>query len=178
MRTIGWPACRIVSTIAPIPPESSRPNRLSASSRITSFRPPAAVVRNSPASVNVCVIAPRRATFRTASAFRLSEAFISTTAQPMSFARARAALVLPVPGGPARITARFSGDPFSHDVAHFWSSETAVGFPITSLREFGRYFSVQVDIGPGYRTPALKGTGRVAESGEKADFMSDLYLFT
>ena len=60
----------------------------------------------------------------------------------------------------------------------FWSSETAVGFPITSLREFGRYFSVQVDIGPGYRTPALKGAGRVAESGERGDFMSDLYLFT
>jgi len=53
-----------------------------------------------------------------------------------------------------------------------------VGFPITSLRDLGRYFSVQVDIEPGYRNLALKGAGRVADNGREADFMSDIYLYT
>ena len=141
---MGWPLACIVSTIAPMPPRSSRPNTLSASSRMISLRPPWFVRRNSPDSLNVCRTAPRVAVLRIASAFRLSEAFISTTLQLISCARASAALVFPIPGGPWRITACFSGRPRCHAAAHLRSSATAVGFPATSSRSLGRYFSTQL----------------------------------
>src|SRR5436309_14371541 len=140
---VSW----IISTIAPIPPLSSRPNTLSASSKRISLRPPSRERTNSPVSVKVCKTAPRVATLRIDSALRLSEAFISTALHPISFPRASAALVLPMPGSPWRMTARLSGRPLSQAAAHFRSSATAVGFPTISSRVLGRYFSAQPVIG-------------------------------
>ena len=108
-----------------------------------SLRPPSLARTNSPVSVKVCRTAPRVAILRIASAFRLSEAFISIALHPISFASASAALVFPIPGSPWRMTARLSGRPLSQAPAHFRSSATAVGFPTISSRVSGRYFSAQ-----------------------------------
>ena len=87
--------------------------------------------------------APAVATRRIASAFRVSEAFSSMTPQPRSAARAWAAVVLPQPGLPDRMTARFLGAlPEPQDLAHVSNDWRAFLFPTTSSNERGLYFSV------------------------------------
>ena len=85
----------------------ARPVRQSASSRrIRTFAPRPSASGTVPVSPRVWVIAARPATRSMAAWLRESEAFISTTVQPNSRAIARAAVVLPTPGGPAKTAAR------------------------------------------------------------------------
>ena len=152
MRMTGCLVERTSSAMAGTPPRSSRPLMLSASSRIMSLSLPSLEERYSPVSLNVSPMAPRSATDLMASAFRWSEAFISTTSHLKSAARARAALVLPVPGVPISTAAFFAGLPLSHDSAQSRRSCTALGLPNTSSRPQGRYASVQSSLMAGRKT--------------------------
>ncbi len=149
MRIMGCWVFLMVSRIVLMPPLSTFPWMWSASSRMISFLPPESDRRNSPLSVKVWFSAPAVATRRMASAFRVSDAFSSMTPQPMSEARAWAAVVFPQPGFPARMTARFLGSlPDSQARAQVRSDCTAFLLPTTSSKVRGLYFSVHSTLFP------------------------------
>ena len=61
----------------------------------------------------------------------------------MSLVKASAEVVLPIPGVPMSMTALLDGVPLFQESAQAFSSPTALGLPITSVSDFGLYFSVQ-----------------------------------
>ena len=143
MSMTGWSVSLISLVMTGIAPLSTLPKKLSASSRMISLRCPLPVSRYSPESEKVLNLDPRMAMFSMASPVRWSEAFISTTDQPISIANASAEVVFPIPGVPISTTALFSGMPFSQDSAQSFNELTAPGLPMTSSSVLGRYFSVQ-----------------------------------
>ncbi len=134
----------MISTIAFAPPRSACPCRLSASSSRMSFRL---------APRRLAVVDPEPATRSRADFVRWSEAFSSTTSQFMSFARAYALEVLPIPGFPYRMSGFFCRD---QSRAHSYICLTAPAFPTTSRRRCGLYFSAQ-SMGI-YTTRCIKNT--------------------
>ncbi len=121
----------MISTIAFAPPRSACPCRLSASSSRISLRV---------APERLAVVEPAPATRSRADLVRWSEAFNSTTSQFISFARAWALDVLPIPGFPYRTSGFFCRD---QSRAHSYICLTAPEFPTTSWRRCGLYFSTQ-----------------------------------
>ncbi len=98
---IGCCDAAMISTIALAPPRSACPCRLSASSSRMSLW-------LAPERLPVVELEP--ATRSRACLVRWSEALSSTTSQFMSFARAWAHEVFPIPGFPYRISGFFSRD--------------------------------------------------------------------
>jgi hypothetical protein len=127
MSTMGCAAAFTMRVIAAAPPRSAWWCRLSASSTITSCRPPPVP--------RVWFAAARPATRSIASFVRTSEAFSSIAAHPRSAASACAAEVLPTPGEPWITTA----SPCSaHVSAHSASASRAASLPRTAASVCGR----------------------------------------